>query len=360
MALGVTLKDLRRKIDEIDLEILRLISERGRLAIEISKAKRENASGVYDPAREREIKERLERANPGPLPPSSIAAIYREIISACRALQHPLKISFLGPEGSFSHQAAFLEFGSSSEFLSCNSFNEVFSEVEKGKAHFGVLPVENSMEGAVGAVLDESVRSPLTVCAELFLRVSHSLLSLSGRLSEVKAVASHPQALGQCKRWLSQHLKDAELIETQSTAKAAMIARQRPEVAAIASELAASLYGLCVIEEHIEDSPVNLTRFWVVGRTEPPPTGDDKTSIVFSLKDEPGALSKALKPFGDRGVNLTKIESRPHKERPWEYLFFVDFLGHRRNPSVSEILREVAQCSVFLKVLGSYPVGRAS
>ncbi len=355
MAKGKTLDELRRRIDELDAELLRLLNERGALAVEIWRTKRLNSHDVYDPARESQVIRRVTETNRGPLSDEAVRAIYKEIISACRAVQSPVGVAFLGPEGSYSHLAAKCEFGSSARLLPRPSIESVFDAVQRGEATCGVVPVENSTEGSVGRVLDLVVDSPLHVCAEVLLGISHCLLTASGTLDAVRVVASHPQALGQCRRWLLRNLPRAELLETPSTSSAAGMAARRPEVAAIAPEHAAEIYGLRVAASGIEDNPRNYTRFWVLGTEIPPPTGRDKTSIVFSLKHTPGALSAALAPFGERGVNLTRIESRPSKERPWEYLFFVDFQGHVRDDEVRSILDEVEESCIFLKVLGSYP-----
>lgn len=352
------LEDCRKRIDEIDRKILELLNERGKIAIEISKLKQENSFNIYDPAREREIERNIKRTNTGPLSTDSILSIFREIISGCRSLQKQIRVAYLGPEGTFSHQVAFREFGSSVELVPVKGVEDVFEEVKKGRVSFGVVPVENSVEGSVGSVLDAFLKSDLRVSSELFQRISLFLLSKTGHIEDIEVVASHPQPLGQSKRWLSEYLKHAEFRETPSTAKAASLASRNRKVAAVASELAALIYGLKIVERHIEDSPENTTRFWVIGREHLRPTGMDKTSIVFSLKHEPGALQNALLPFAESNMNLTKIESRPSKERPWEYAFFVDFEGHTGDKKVKDVLSRVKENCVFLKVLGSYPMGR--
>jgi chorismate mutase / prephenate dehydratase len=351
------LENRRKRIDEIDRKILELLNERGKIAIEISKLKRENSFTIYDPAREIEIERNIKRTNPGPLSADSVLSIFREIISGCRSLQKQIRIAYLGPEGTFSHQVAFREFGSSAELAPVKRVEEVFEEVKKGRASFGVVPVENSVEGSVGGVLDAFLKSDLLVSSELFQRISLFLLSKTGDIEDIKVVASHPQPLGQSKRWLSENLKHVEFRETPSTAKAASLASRDKKVAAIAGELAASIYRLKIVERNIEDSPENTTRFWVIGREYCHPTGADKTSIVFSLKHEPGALQNALLPFSESNINLTKIESRPSKERPWEYAFFVDFEGHVFDKKIEGVLSRVRENCVFLRVLGSYPMG---
>lgn len=355
------LETLRRKIDEVDDKILELLNERGRFALEISRFKKKNSSGVYDPVREREIEREIRERNTGPLSDVSVISVFREIISSCRALQESIRVSYLGPEGSFSHQAAFHEFGSSTELVPFLSFEEVIEEVQSQRSTFGIVPVENSMEGSVGSVLDMLSRSDVRVSSEHFEKISHCLLSRTGDIGDIDVLASHPQALAQCKRWLSKNLRNAEMRETASTAQAAKLASRNKRIAAVAGEFAASIYKLKVVEKNIEDSGQNTTRFWVIGDVSCPPTGDDKTSIVFSLKDEPGALQNSLfLPFAEAKINLTKIESRPSKERPWEYIFFVDFIGYSDDRKIQKVLSRVKKRCINLKVLGSYPRGARS
>jgi chorismate mutase/prephenate dehydratase len=355
MGSSLNLEDLRKRIDEIDKKILEFLNERAKTAIQISKLKQENSFNVYDPAREREIERKIKKANLGPLSQTSVISIFKEIISACRSIQTPIKVAYLGPDGTFSHQAAFHEFGGSAKFKPCRSIEEVFEEVEKERVSFGIVPVENSLEGSVSVVLDRFLRSDLQISSELFEKISHFLISKTGDIKDIKIVASHPQALGQCRKWLSEHLKRVEYLETPSTASASKLASRDKKIAAVASEFSASIYKLKIVERQIEDGPGNTTRFWVIGKEYTRPTGADKTSIVFSLKDEPGTLYKALAPFSQAGINLTKIESRPSKERPWEYVFFVDFEGHAYSEKTGVLLSKVKESCVFLKVLGSYP-----
>jgi chorismate mutase/prephenate dehydratase len=355
------LEKLRKKIDEIDREVLDLLNRRGGVVIRIGELKTENNFGVYDPVRERQIERKLIELNPGPLSDDSVLRVYREIISGCRALQQPLRVAYLGPEGSFSHQAAFREFGGSSELIPSGSFQDVFEEVENGRALYGVVPVENSIEGSIGIVLDLLSGTSLTISAELFEKINLFLLSKSGTLRDVKVIASHPQPLAQCRKWLVKNLPSRKIRETSSTAEAARLASRSKGVAAVASEHSASIYKLKVLGKNIEDNNWNTTRFFVIGNRKSGPTGEDRTSIVFSLKDKPGELQKSFfQPFAEAGVNLTKIESRPSKERPWEYLFFVDFKGHREEKAIKSLLERVARNCVYLKVLGSYPIGRSA
>ena len=358
MASAEDLENLRKKIDKVDDKILELLNERGRFALETSRFKKENSSSVYDPVREREIERQIKKRNTVPLSDVSVVSVFREIISSCRALQESIKVSYLGPEGSYSHQAAFNEFGSSTQLVPFLSFEEVIEEVQRQRSTFGIVPVENSMEGSVGSVLDMLSRSDVKVSSEHFEKISHCLLSRTGDIGNIDILASHPQALAQCKKWLSKNLRNAELRETASTAQAAKLASTNKRIAAVAGEFAASIYKLKVVEKNIEDSGQNTTRFWVIGDVSCPPTGDDKTSIVFSLKDEPGALHNSLfLPFAEAKINLTKIESRPSKERPWEYIFFVDFIGHSDERKIQKVLSRVKKRCINLKVLGSYPRG---
>lgn len=356
-----SLKDLRKRIDDIDKKILDLINERGRIALEVSGHKKENSLSIYDPAREKQIEKLLREHNSGPLSDSFIISIFREIISGCRALQKPTSVAYLGPEGSFSNQAAFHKFGSSTVLIPVASFEEVFEVVHRGRADLGIVPVENSVEGSIGSILDMLLEWNLKICAEYYERIGHFLLSRNGDLGSIAKVASHPQALGQCRKWLGKNLENIEYIETPSTAAAAKLAAEHGDIAAIAGEYAASLYNLKIIQSHIEDSTQNTTRFVVIGYKTPPPTGEDKTSVVFAIKDKPGALHKSLfLPFANANINLTKIESRPSKSRPWEYVFFIDFLGHKDDARVQRVLQEVEKSCIFLKVLGSYPLGKSS
>jgi chorismate mutase/prephenate dehydratase len=361
MGSSENLEKLRKKIDEIDREVLDLLNKRGEVVLRIGELKTENNVGVYDPVRERQIEKKLRELNSGPLSDESVLSVYREIISGCRALQQPLRVAYLGPEGSFSHQAAFHEFGGSAVLIPLGSFQDVFEEVENGRALYGVVPVENSIEGSIGIVLDLLSGTSLTISAELFEKINLFLLCKSGTLKDVKVIASHPQPFAQCRKWLSKNLPNRKIRETSSTAEAARLASRSKGVAAVASEHSASIYKLKILEKNIEDNNWNTTRFFVIGNRMSAPTGEDRTSIVFSLEDKPGELQKSFfQPFAEAGVNLTKIESRPSKERPWEYLFFVDFKGHREEKAIRSLIERVAENCVYLKVLGSYPIGRSA
>ena len=347
--------DWRLRINELDNQILKLLTERAEAALKIGDLKRRQDAPVYAPERETEIVRRLMAANTGPLPAEAILAVWREILSACRALEATLTVTYLGPQATFTHQAARERFGSAGVYRPARSIVEVFDEVERGRAEFGVVPVENSTEGAVNVTLDRLIASDAVICGELRLDIAQQLLSKASDLGEVKRVLSHPQALAQCRDWLASHLADVEAEEVSSTAAAAEMAAADSGVAAIASALAGELYGVPVLRSRIEDNPQNSTRFLVIGRTPVGATGRDKTSILFAMRNEPGALYRILEPLARARLNLTKIESRPAKHGPWEYVIFVDLEGHRDTPEVASVLREIGERTLFLKILGSYP-----
>ncbi|HSB81221.1 MAG TPA: prephenate dehydratase [Candidatus Methylomirabilis sp.] len=347
--------DLRAKIDEIDSQILQLLNRRAELAIEIGRIKAEQNLTFHVPQREEEIYARLAAANTGPFPSQALRPVYREVISACLSLEHPLRVAYLGPPATFSHLAAMERFGLSAEFLAMRSIAEVFAEVEKANADFGVVPVENSTEGVVSHTLDMFVDSGLLICGEVVVEATLHLLSKAGSLAEVRQIYSHPHALAEARKWLEQNSPRIPVVETSSTSAAAETAASEPGAAAIASELAANLYGLRVLQRRIEDHPNNLTRFLVIGRKAAPPSAADKTSILFSIKDRVGTLHRMLQPFAEQEINLTKIESRPSKKKVWEYIFYVDFEGHASETRIQRALEALKDECVFLKVLGSYP-----
>ncbi|GAB4262208.1 MAG: prephenate dehydratase [Deferrisomatales bacterium] len=350
-----SLDKLRRAIDEVDRRILELLNERARLALEVGRVKQASGAVYYAPSREEDLLRKLQQVNPGPFPGSAIRAVWKEIISASLALEHPLVVAYLGPQATFTHQAGLKRFGLSARYQPARTIGEVFDQVEKDKADYGVIPVENTTEGVVSHTLDMLLRSDLKIVAEVYLRVTHYLMNRSGRLEDVGRVYSHPHALAQCRRWLEEHLPDVPVFDASSTAQAARIASEDPQVAAIAGELASGLYGLEVVEGRIEDNPNNFTRFLVIGREIPEPSGRDKTSLVFAVKDEVGALYHMLRPFYESQVNLTKIESRPMREEAWQYVFFVDCEGHVTDPAVEAALGALEKRCRFLKILGSYP-----
>lgn len=354
-----TLEGLREKLRRKDREIVDLLNERARLSIEVGRVKGSEGREIYDPAQESKVYEHLREVSAGPLPEEALKAVFGEILSFSRALQGPTTASYLGPEASFSHLAARSHFGKGARLSPAASIPGVFSEVESGKVCWGVVPVENSVEGSVRQTLERLISTPLTIRAEIFSRISHYLLSTCAELDRIKRVYSHPQALAQCRGWLRAHLPSCPLLETESTADAARRVREDREGAAVGSALAAEAYGLRVLAEGIEDHPLNTTRFLVIGkgtgRNEP--TGQDKTSLLFGTPHVPGSLHSALEPFARQGLNLMRIESHPLRDRMWEYLFFVDLAGHAAEAKVANCLEEMQKVTTFVKVLGSYPRG---
>lgn len=351
-----SLKKLRDQIDHIDDKIVELLNDRARVVLEVGKTKAGESREFYVPSRERAIFERLQAGNHGPFPNDALCRVFREIISASLSLELPMKVAFLGPVSTFTHVAAMQQFGLSAQLVAQKSIPSVFEEVERGRAHYGVVPVENSTEGVVNHTLDMFIGSDLQVIAEILLEISHDLLSKSGKLEQVTKVVSHPQALAQCRRWLDENLPDTPQMDLSSTAAAAQMAAEDESVAAIASQAAARQYGLQVVKGKIEDNPNNFTRFLVIGRKTPDPSGRDKTSIMFSVRDEPGILYRMLEPFSKRDINLVKIESRPMKQKAWEYIFFLDLVGHIDDADVTAAVEELRSHCHFLKVLGSYPI----
>ena len=347
--------ELRKKIDTIDDSLLELLNKRAELVKEVGKVKIKGKSEFYVPNREKEIYDRLTKNNKGPFSNESIRAIFREIISASLSLEHPLKIAFFGPQATYTHLAAIKQFGLSADLIPVKSISDVFDEVERGEANYGVVPIENSTEGIVTHTLDVFVDSNLQIVAEVMLEISHCLLSKGGMMEDVKKVYSHPQPIAQCRNWLAKNLPNVPVMETASTATAAQMVAEDLEAAAIASEFAASIYDLKIVKKRIEDNVNNFTRFLVIGRKSPEKSGSDKTSVMFAVKDESGALYRMLEPFSKHNINLTKIESRPMKTRAWEYLFFLDMEGHYSEPHVKEAIDELSKICMFVKVLGSYP-----
>lgn len=347
------LSDLRRQIDEIDSRLLELLSERARLAQEVGRGKTDQL--YYRPERERQIYERLNGLNEGPFPAQAIRAIFGEIISASRALEAPISVAYLGPPGTFSHRAALDKFGTSSHPKPADTIPDVFASVERGEADYGVVPVENSTEGIVTPSLDMFVQTPLKVCAEVFVPVHHNLATRAASLGEVKRLYANPQAYAQSRGRLSQYLPKVEVVDVTSNAKAAQMAAVDSESAAICPDICAEVYKIPIVASHIEDSPHNRTRFLVIGRNEPNPSGKDKTSIFFSVRHKAGALLRAMEALDHEGLNLTMIESRPTKQMPWEYVFFIDFQGHVRDEKIARALTRLEEHSLFVTILGSYP-----
>ncbi len=358
MTLARLLK-LRDGIVQVDREMVRLLNKRAGLSLEIGKIKAKLGRAVYDPSQEQRIYENLAENNEGSLPLKSLQAIFREIISASRVLQSPVTVAYLGPEGTYAHLAAQCQFGSSSQFSSQTSIARVFEEVEKGKVNWGVVPVENSVEGSVNLTLDRLITTTLSIRAEILLPIHHCLLSKQGGMSGIKKVYSHPQALAQCQEWLRFNIPRAVPVAVESTSAAAKKAVEEEGAAAIGSKSASEIYGLAVLAEGIEDKSSNTTRFLVVGEGSGEATGNDKTSLLFGAPDTPGALCRILQTFADRGINMMKIESYPVKDRLWEYLFFVDITGHVQDAKIRESLDDLRQKTTFLKILGSYPRSEA-
>jgi chorismate mutase / prephenate dehydratase len=352
-----SLQRLRRDLKETDGKIVKLLNERALLSMKIGRDKAKKGLDVFDASQEAKLFAYLEEVNEGMLPEKDLKAIFREIISASRALQKPVTVAFLGPDATFSHLAAESYFGTSTGFIPQTTIFQVFDEVEKGKVQWGVVPVENSLEGSVNLTLDRLILTPLKIRAEIFLRISHCLLAPGKKTDRIKRVYSVPQALAQCQGWLRTNLPQCTVLETESTAAAARIVREDKDSAAIGSRIAAATYGLNILSEEIEDNPSNMTRFLVMGEGETKVTGLDKTSIIFGTPHTPGALYHALKPFVVRGINLMKIESYPLKERLWEYLFFVDFSGHLDDREIKKCMKSLRGKTNFLKILGSYPRG---
>jgi chorismate mutase/prephenate dehydratase len=350
-----TLEEMRAEIDAIDDQILDCLNRRAALVIEVGQHKARNNREFFVPSRERAIYDRLSARNPGPFPSGGIRNVYREIISASLSLEQPLTVAYLGPQATFTQLAAIRQFGVSARLMPAKSVSAVFDEVLRGRAEYGVVPVENSNEGIVSHTLDMFLESELKIYAEVHVEISQSLLSLSGRMEDVKKICSHPQALAQCREWLEENLPDVSQVDVSSTALAAQMAAEDGSTAALASEVAATLYGLRIVKRKIEDNPNNFTRFLVISKSTPESSGNDKTSLMFSVRDEPGILFRMLEPFSKRQINLTKIESRPIKKKAWEYVFFLDLEGHINEPPVQEAVEELRHYCQFVKLLGSYP-----
>jgi len=350
----MSLDTVRKKIDNVDEKLVKLLNERTRYALEIGKLKKKDGKSIYVPAREKQVLTRVSKLSHGPLGDQSIRAIYREIMSAALALEKNLKVAYMGPPSTFSHQAARSRFGGSVDYLSCETISDVFDAVEKQMADYGVVPVENSTEGAVTYTLDRMTETSVKICAELCLPVTQNLLSKVPR-GNIKKLYSHPQVLGQCRQWLQREMAGVDLIPVASTARGAELASKDDSAGALASSLAAEIYGLNILESDVQDLSGNTTRFLVIGNSQNQPTGDDKTSLFFAVQHKAGALYRALESFKKYGLNLTKIESRPSRSKRWEYLFFVDIEGHFEDKKVKQGLVDLGKHCALLTVLGSYP-----
>ena len=349
------LKKIRSEIDALDEQLVELLNRRARLAQDVAGVKQDD---MYHPEREARVLDRVKALNRGPLPESEITRLVREVMSACLALQAPLNIACLGPEGTFTQAAALRHFGHSARLKLLGEIGQVFREVMAGACDYGVVPVENSIEGAVNHTLDMLLVSDLKLCGEVEMRIHQQLLSRSGRLDDIQTVYSHEQSLAQCRQWLDANLADARRVPVPSNAEAARSAADDTRSAAIAGEQAGEIYGLPVLRKNIEDNPDNTTRFLVLGKETLSPSGKDKTSLLFAMPSRPGSLMGMLACFADHGVNMTRIESRPSRQGIWEYVFFVDILGHADDEGVARSLSELQDKAAMVKLLGSYPEAR--
>jgi chorismate mutase/prephenate dehydratase len=350
------LQEMRNAIDTIDNDIVSMINRRLRITQEVGELKKKFASQVLDVSRENEIMKRLCDMNQGPVSNTVLQYIFSVIMSASRELQKPLQIAYLGPEATYTHIAAMNHFKYSGMFMPQKNIGDIFTEVERGACQYGVVPVENSVEGAVNHTLDLLFESNVVICAERYQAISHDLMSETGDIRDIKVVYSHPQPFSQCRNWLQRNLPDAVLEECSSTAQAAKKAVGQKHAAAIASSKAAQINNLKIVESKIEDSSKNETRFLVIGKDHMPRTGKDKTSIMFVTSHVPGALFKALEPVARAGINMVKLESRPTKSENWSYFFIMDIEGHIEDPKIQEILTVMKHICLFLKILGSYPI----
>jgi len=351
----MNITNIRNKINALDEKLVVLLNQRAALTQKIGEVKKEKKKSIYSPEREKEVLKRLKALNIGPISDTALQSIYREIMSSSLELENFSSVAYFGTEGSFTSMAAKQKFGDSVNYSSCRSILEVFRKVEEGSCGYGVVPIENSIEGAVTYTFDLLVDSELKICSQLLLKISHNLLSNS-KLQHIQRVYSNPNALGQCRNWLSSHLPDVGEILVPSTTQAAQMAAKEENSAAIASSLASKVYGVKILKKDIQDVEHNTTRFLVIGTQDVPPTGNDRTSILFSIKDKVGALHAMLEPFYENKINLTKIESRPSKKKAWDYYFFVDFQGHRDDKNVQKALAELEGMCKYFKLVGSYPI----
>ncbi len=350
------LNQLRERIDQLDEKIQGLLTERAKIAQEVATSKTQsNDNNFYRAEREAQVLRKVMERNQGPLSDEEIARLFREIMSACLALEQVMNIAYLGPEGTFTQAAALKHFGHSVKTLPLATIGDVFREVESGNVSYGVVPVENSTEGVVSHTLDQFMNSPLHICGEVELRIHHHLLGNGNDTSGVKCIYSHRQSLAQCREWLETNMPGVELLDVSSNAEAARLAAQEANTLAIAGETAAEIYGLNVLVRNIEDEPDNTTRFLVIGKRATPPSGKDKTSLLISTQNKPGALYRVLEPMVKHKISMTRIESRPSRRGMWDYVFFIDCEGHRDDANVAAALHDLEQEASFLKILGSYP-----
>jgi len=349
------IRELRESISDIDVQITNLLQKRAEIAKQIGEIKTgQGEEQIYDPSRQKLLMDNVLGAVQGFLTPEGLKRIFTEISSQCQQLEQKIKVGFLGPEGTYTHQASVAEFGSSVNFIPFSSVDDLFSAVEKKIVDCSVVAIENSTGGVVHKVLDRFLDSDVKISSEIIIYIHHCLIS-NVDLDKVECIFSHPQPFMQCRHWLRENLPSARHVEVASTVEGVHKARETKNSAAIASEIAANRYKMKILAKNIQDTMENFTRFVVLGRTVPKPTGSDKTSLIVSLKHKPGSLFEALKPFAARGVNLTKIESRPTRQRPWEYVFFIDFEGHLDDKKVKGVLKELEPHTVFIQCLGSYP-----
>ncbi len=357
MSIEDKLQAIRQRIDALDQEMQQLLNERASLAQEVARVKLEAGDDAvfYRPEREAQVLRAVKERNQGPLPAEEVARLFREVMSACLALERPMTVAYLGPAGTFSHEAALKHFGHSMVGSPLPALDEVFREVEAGSADYAVVPVENSTEGAVNYTLDLMLATPLHICGEVELRIHDHLMSKAGELSAIKRVYSHGQSLAQCREWLDSNLPGAERIAVNSNAEAASLALEDSEAAAIAGISAAELYELPLLARNIEDKPDNTTRFLILGHCEVPPSGDDKTALLVSVRNKPGALSKLLEPLAKNGISMSRIESRPSRQGMWDYVFFLEIEGHQSDEQVTQALIELESEASLYKILGSFP-----
>ncbi len=348
------LEQLRKQIDAIDSKMVELLDRRANLARKVGQYKKAHGLDYYDPARQKTILQRAMERGTGEFPRTGIKAVFTEIMSHCLALEKAVRVAYFGPEATFTHIAAVTEFGSAAEYVARDTINDAFLAVEKDAVEYAVVPVENSTGGVVHTTLDMFLDYDVRICSEILMAITHNLLARCP-LDKIRRVYSHPQPFAQCAAWLTRHLPNAERIETATTVQGVQRAAREKYAAAIASELAARMYRMKIVASNIEDTHWNSTRFWVIGKKVCQPTGNDKTSLMFSVKDRPGALFSLLQPFSEEGINLTKIESRPTRRKAWEYVFFVDLMGHINDPPVKAALSRIEPHCVFVRVLGSYP-----
>ena len=349
------LGDIRKKIDNLDEKIVALLNKRAKCSQEIGRLKSKSKSSVYVPDREAKVYRRIQELNKGPLSDDSLKAIYAEIMSGSLSLEKKISVAFLGPKQTFTHQASIRKFGKSVSYVPCQNISDIFVEVENGRCDYGVAPIENSTEGAIYHTLDSFIDSNLNICSEIMLKINLDLLSKEKDLDKIKKIYSNPQVFGQCRIWLEAYLPKAELLHATSTAKSAELVSKQRGAACIASSLVAEENKLTVLAKSIQDASTNTTRFLILAKEPAKTTGKDKTSIMVSIKDKPGALQDVLDPFRLEKINLSKVESRPSKKKQWDYYFYIDFDRHMDDPKVQKVLGKIRSKSAFLKILGSYP-----